>query len=258
MICFGISFTASVAGAVCGLGGGIVIKPFLDATGVVGIAQASLLSGCTVLAMSLISLCRRIHNGTATLDLGRTLPLSLGAIAGGFLGKSLFEQACLFYGDAWAGIMQNGLLMAMTLLTLGYLVYEDRIRGLHLTRAPACLAVGLLLGCVSSLLGIGGGPINLMVLGLFFGMGTRTAGLNSLFVIALSQASGLAQTCFSGSEGEIDLLLLLFMTAGGVLGGLTGGRLDRHLSEMQIETLLKVLMVAIAGLCAHNIYALIR
>ena len=47
-----VSFFASVVGAICGIGGGVLIKPLLDAFGVLSVASISSLSGCTVLSMS--------------------------------------------------------------------------------------------------------------------------------------------------------------------------------------------------------------
>lgn len=48
-----VSFLASVVGAVCGIGGGVIIKPVLDLFGLAGVSTISFLSGCTVLSMSL-------------------------------------------------------------------------------------------------------------------------------------------------------------------------------------------------------------
>ena len=46
---FLICFLASIIGAICGVGGGVIIKPVVDAFGLLTISQASFLSGCTVL-----------------------------------------------------------------------------------------------------------------------------------------------------------------------------------------------------------------
>ena len=40
-----VSFLASVAGAICGIGGGVLIKPILDTFGVLSVASISFLSG---------------------------------------------------------------------------------------------------------------------------------------------------------------------------------------------------------------------
>ena len=53
-----VSFGASIAGAICGIGGGVIIKPTLDAFGVLSVSTISFLSGCTVLAMTCYSVIR--------------------------------------------------------------------------------------------------------------------------------------------------------------------------------------------------------
>ena len=49
-ICCLVTFFACILGTICGMGGGIVIKPVLDATGVMSVAAITFLSGCTVVA----------------------------------------------------------------------------------------------------------------------------------------------------------------------------------------------------------------
>ena len=58
VIFLGVSFCASVVGAICGIGGGVLIKPLLDAFGVLSVASISFLSGCTVLSMSCYSVVK--------------------------------------------------------------------------------------------------------------------------------------------------------------------------------------------------------
>jgi uncharacterized membrane protein YfcA len=40
-----VSFCASVIGCICGIGGGVIIKPVLDATSGMGVSAISFLSG---------------------------------------------------------------------------------------------------------------------------------------------------------------------------------------------------------------------
>ena len=40
-----ISLAASIVGAICGIGGGVIIKPLLDVTGLATVATSSFLSG---------------------------------------------------------------------------------------------------------------------------------------------------------------------------------------------------------------------
>ena len=53
-----ISFLTSLVGAICGIGGGVIIKPTLDFLALADAATISFLSGCTVLAMSAYNVIR--------------------------------------------------------------------------------------------------------------------------------------------------------------------------------------------------------
>ena len=44
LLVFLICFFASVVGAICGIGGGVIIKPALDAFGIMGVSTISFLS----------------------------------------------------------------------------------------------------------------------------------------------------------------------------------------------------------------------
>ena len=55
---------------------------------------------------------------------------------------------------------------------------------------------------MSSFLGIGGGPINLVVLFYFFSMETKTAAQNSLYIILFSQITSLLTTLITHSVPE--------------------------------------------------------
>ncbi len=69
-----VSLVASTVGAVCGVGGGILIKPVLDAVSSIDVATVNFLSGATVLSMTAYSVARSIHAGSGSMDLSRDTP----------------------------------------------------------------------------------------------------------------------------------------------------------------------------------------
>ena len=87
MLFFAVSFGASVAGAVCGIGGGVLIKPLLDATGVLSVASVSFLSGCTVLAMSCYSVVKAKRSRDSLVDTKQGLRLRSALHWAGQRGK---------------------------------------------------------------------------------------------------------------------------------------------------------------------------
>ena len=77
-IFLGVSFFASVVGAICGIGGGVLIKPLLDAFGVLSVASISFLSGCTVLSMSCYSVIKAKKSKDSLVDMKIGTPLAIG------------------------------------------------------------------------------------------------------------------------------------------------------------------------------------
>ena len=250
---FVISFLASIAGAICGIGGGVIIKPLLDSFGLMDVKTISFLSGCTVLAMSTYSFVVSKVKKESLVDMRIGTPLAIGAAVGGVLGKSLFQALVQSFEQNYVGAMQAGCLLAVTLGTLVYTIYKAKIKTLHVTSLVVCLMVGLVLGVMSSFLGIGGGPINLVVLFFFFSMPTKTAAQNSLYIILFSQITSLINTLVTRTVPEFGFGLFVLMVGGGIFGGVAGRFVNRKLDAGMVNRLFIGLMVVIMGICVYNI-----
>jgi uncharacterized membrane protein YfcA len=145
--------------------------------------------------------------------------------------------------------------VALGIITLGTLLYtlnKSRIRTRTTSNKLLCLVIGLLLGIMSSFLGIGGGPINLVVLGWFFSMDTKTAAANSLYIILFSQAASLIATLVTRSVPEFGVLALVLMVAGGIGGGIVGRKLNKKMDNKAVDKLFMGLMVLIVAICVYN------
>ncbi len=88
---FLVSILASIAGAICGIGGGVIVKPTLDFFGWDEVALISFLSGCMVLSMSCYSVGRSFISGEKTVNPKTATPLAIGASVGGVVGKAIFD-----------------------------------------------------------------------------------------------------------------------------------------------------------------------
>lgn len=250
-----ISFGASIAGAICGIGGGVIIKPTLDAFGVLSVSAISFLSGCTVLAMTCYSVIKGKMSGESLVDMKTGTPLAIGAAIGGVVGKSMFQAvSSLFTDKDMVGAVQAACLLVITLGTLIYTIKKDRIHTHHVTNPVICVLIGLVLGILSSFLGIGGGPINLVVLFFFFSMDTKAAAQNSLYIILFSQITGLLNSLVTGTVPEFSIWLLVLMVIGGILGGMSGRVINKKIDEMVVDKLFLFLMVVIIGINIYNIY----
>ena len=92
IVFFLVSILSSLAGSICGIGGGVIIKPVLDATGIMSVSSISFLSGCTVLAMSVVSVYKNVRAKSAKLDVKIATALAVGAAVGGVIGKMMFQS----------------------------------------------------------------------------------------------------------------------------------------------------------------------
>ena len=116
------------------------------------------------------------------------------------MGKQLFSTiAGMFPNPNTVGVVQSICLAIITIGTFVYTLFKARIQGKHITNPEFCVIIGLVLGLMSSFLGIGGGPINLVVLFYFFSMETKTAAQNSLYIILFSQITSLLTTLITHS-----------------------------------------------------------
>lgn len=150
------------------------------------------------------------------VDFRTGTPLAIGAAVGGVVGKQLFSTiAGMFPNPNTVGVVQSICLAIITIGTFVYTLFKARIQGKHITNPAFCVIIGLVLGLMSSFLGIGGGPINLVVLFYFFSMETKTAAQNSLYIILFSQITSLLTTLITHSVPEFTLPALVLMIAGG-------------------------------------------
>ena len=255
LLCFLVSFLSSIVGAICGIGGGVIIKPVLDLMQMGSAATINFLSGCTVLSMSAYSVARLLRSGEKRVDTVTGTPLAIGAAVGGLVGKALFNllRAQFADGGAVSGV-QAAVLTAITVGTLIYTLVKERVTTRRCSGVVFCLSAGLLLGVMSSFLGIGGGPINLVVLGYLFSMDTKTAAANSLYIIVFSQFASLASTVLGGDIPAFAPLSLALMVAGGIGGGIVGRRANRKMDNRAVDRLFIALMSVIIFICIFNTY----
>lgn len=249
-----VSFLSSIVGAICGIGGGVVIKPVLDMLQLGAVSTINFLSGCTVLSMSLYSVGKSMIARDSKVALSTGTPLAIGAAIGGVAGKELFGIIKgLFANGEMVGGVQAVALGLITVGTLLYTVNKAKISTRQITSRLFCVVVGLMLGIMSSFLGIGGGPINLVVLGYLFSMDSKTAAANSLYIILFSQLASLIATLISGVP-EFRPMVLILMVAGGIGGGIVGRALNKKMDNRAVDKLFIALMVVIIGICIYNAF----
>lgn len=248
-----ICLIATTLGAISGIGGGVIIKPVLDALAPLSVSQISFLSGCSVLAMSVVSLLTSL-GGESKIDKVRTTPLALGSAVGGVVGKLLFDVIKRAAdNDGVVGTIQSVIMILLTFGVLFYVLNKSRIKTNSVNSIIVCLSIGLILGILSSFLGIGGGPINLAVLYFFFSMDTKTAALNSLYMIFFAQTASLLFTVCSASIPDTDLITLSVMIVSGIIGGFVGRKINKKMSSKSVDALFCFMLVAIISTSIYNL-----
>jgi len=250
LLIFIVCLISSAAGGICGIGGGVIIKPAVDALGVLSVSALSFLSGLAVLSMSCISVYKQRKRRLVDVKTGT--PLALGAALGGVAGKAVFDGIKAAFGEGQVGLIQSAALGVITVLTLLYMLFRGKIKTHRVINPLCCAGIGLLLGVMSAFLGIGGGPINLCVLYYFFSMDTKKAAANSLYVILFSQAASALSTVVQGKIPAFSWAMLLWMVMGGVLGGILGHKLNEKLSVKQVDRLFVSLLAVIICICIYN------
>ena len=248
-----LTFAATVVGAISGIGGGVIIKPAMDALVNYPIATISFLSGNTVLAMTAVSLLRSRKDAISVAPVVGT-PLALGGAVGGVFGKVLFSWIKDATGNnALIGLVQNSIMVVLTASVFIYVLRKARIHTLQVTNKGVAGSLGLVLGILSSFLGIGGGPINIMFLSYFFSMDSKHAALNSLYIIFFSQVANFLTNSIQGTFPEFNMLLLVSMMVTGIVGAMAGRSLTKRLANEQVDRLFMGVMLLIVLLSAFNV-----
>ena len=247
-----IVFLATLLGAVFGIGGGVIIKPALEAATGLTLSHINALSGLTVLCMAGVSLARYLKGG-ARPD-RKLIALSLGAVGGGFLGKYLFDLMRHALPETQAKVLQYALLILLLALAL----FKNKFKSFDIRNGLALLLSGLFMGTLSAFLGIGGGPINLLVIYAVLGLDAKRAAVYSVFVILCSQLSLAGMTVASGGYAGLDLRPLMVMLPAAVAGGLTGPALHKKWELKRFERYYSWLLWALIALNAYNIISIVR
>lgn len=258
MIYFFIALFSSIIGAICGIGGGVIIKPVLDFFQVGTVATISFLSSCTVLSMSLYSVSTSLMDKQKNIDLRTATPLAIGAVIGGLLGKSGFQLLSqAVSNNQLVGATQSLCLSIITLATLIYTINKDKIHTLTIQNPITSILIGLILGVFSSFLGIGGGPINLVVLFYFFSMDTKKAAACSLYIILFSQISSFLFSLATSSIPNFEPFSLFIMILGGIAGGIIGRFINKRISTHVVDKLFQILILIIIGISTYNFISFI-
>ena len=265
IIFFPVSLIASIIGSICGVGGGVFMKPTLDALNVLPVNTITFLSSCTVFSMACYNVVSSLsfkenNQDESFIDWSLTSWLAIGSALGGLLGTTIYSYIKnLSANPEVIGGYQAIALFIAVLLTLVYTMNREKVKGMKIKNPIILMILGFILGTTSSFVGIGGGPINLAVLYFFLSMPTKAAASNSLYIILISQSTSLMMNFISKTIPQEILsfdirlwIMMIGMILCGVCGGIIGKSVNKKISSHKVDKLFNILCVVIMGLCVFN------
>ena len=255
LIYFVTIFLSNTVGALSGMGGGVIIKPVLDFIGYHSLSSIAFYSSVAVFTMSISSTYKQYKNGVQ-VELKKAASISLGSLLGGVLGDHLLSFAL---STASHQTTIQAIQYIIMLLTLILVLLYNHFTSFHLSlrSLSAFLFIGILLGTLSTFLGIGGGPINVACLIFFFGMEIKSATVYSIITIFFSQLAKLISIAASTGFNSFDLSILWAIIPAALLGGYFGGLLSKKLTDQRVTKLYNGVVSLVILLNLYNLYAVL-
>lgn len=252
---------AGTLGALLGLGGGIILVPFL--TLVVGLPmhQAIATSITAVIATSTAGAAMNIQRHTVNIKLGMALETFTvaGAIAGGLTATILsgaalakFFSVLLVIVALFMGLrnrLRSGTPLAGQRGISGSYVDEATGKTVEYTaqRLPAVMAVSFLAGNISGLLGVGGGIFKVPAMNILSRVPLKAATATSNFMIGVTAA---ASAFIYFAHGYINP----GVTSAAILGVLAGSFLGVWLGRKIRTGVLAWIFVGVLLFVAFELY----
>ena len=254
LVYFLVIVLANTVGAISGMGGGVIIKPVLDFIAADPVDAVSFYSSVSVFVMSITSTIRQVRGG-ASVSWSFVLWIAGGSVLGGFLGNHTFD---FFLNSFSNGTVVKLLQIVLTILTLLFALFYNHFNfgKFYLTGKMWYLICGLILGFLASLLGIGGGPINVALLTLMFGIPIKEATVYSICTIFFSQLAKLATIALTTGFTLYDLSILFYVIPAAIIGGLLGAKVSRLISSKQVSKIFEAVILIVLLINLYNGFCL--
>ena len=249
---FLVIIVANTLGAVSGMGGGVITKPILDFIGYHPVVSVSFYSTVAVFTMSIAATVRQIKSGP-TFKWKMILWISASAILGGVLGNIVFEQLLNRLSDD-SLVTEIQIVITVISLAFAFLYMKFNWKSRHLNHAFYYVICGFSLGFLASLLGIGGGPINVALMMLMFGIDIKEATVYSICTIFFSQFAKLVTISFSSGFAEHDLSILFFIIPAAILGGTMGAKLNQKMPPERVKLIFQFVIALVIGINIFNFF----
>jgi uncharacterized protein len=179
----------------------------------------------------------------------------LAMLVGGVLAAWMGAKALIAIPKARVRAMMAVLLIGLAVLLILETVFAG-VTGLVLPqdqtlRAAAALGAGLLVGAVSSLLGVAGGELIIPLLIFVFGADIKTAGTASVLISTPTVLAGITRHWLTGHYRSRTLLTFLVLPMS--LGSASGAVVGSYLAGFTPTYELKILLAAILAVSAYKL-----
>jgi uncharacterized protein len=231
-----LGFAAGVIGSMIGLGGGFLIVPVLTFFGFSPTLAASdsLFAAFSNSVASTISYAKQKR---IVYSLG--VKLALLSIPGTILGAYISEAVSppLFK-----------ILFAGVLVGSGIYIYMRRkmeSKEYNLSKQIIIFVIGasFFAGIISSLFGIGGGVVFVPLMIIIMGLSMKLAAPTSQFILMFASASGMIIHSLLGHPNYYEAA---FLSTGSFIGGMTGSRLSKHITERNLRIFVIIILALTA------------
>src|SRR5438132_4222350 len=272
LVIFLVSIIAGFIGALFGLGGGVLIIPFLTLVEGVPVPLAVGASIVSVVATSSSSAARYVQDHLTNLRLGMFLEIGTvaGAITGAFV--AVFLPASVLFVLFGLILLYATIIMVRArgidfpgdvkpdttsrILSLGG-QYKDhslnRVVKYEVTRTPLTVFIGYFAGIVSGLLGVGGGIINVPTMNLVSKVPVKVASATNHFMIAATTAGSASVYLL---RGDVHPLLAAPLIIGIAGGALLGTRVLKVTPPTRVKVAFGILLAAISLLMILKVFNL--
>lgn len=245
----GFGAAVGVLGGLIGLGGAEFRLPLLVGFFSTPLRRAIGLNLAMSLFTVLAALGGRLVAGSASPLAPSHVIVALmgGGVAGAYLGASWLIGASS--RALWRGV--RGLLAMIGLLLLVEAFVPWRAVGLvtsPIAQSAAGVLGGVLIGIVSSLLGVAGGELIIPTLVLGFGVDIKAAGTASLMISVPTVLMGLWRQASSGLRptGAELTGLVLPMSVGSIVGAIVGALLVGFVPGSSLKLVLGLVLIVSA------------
>lgn len=234
-----IAFLVAVLFSMLGLGGAIIYTPLFFWLGIplpAAIPMALLLNAITTASASMTYLKQRMVDKRVAFPVIFTS--IVGAFTGSYIAPSVDNEAII--------LLLSLILFLASIRILFFNSLTFSIGMIDRKRIAIGAGAGLLIGIVSSLVGIGGGTFVVPLL-LILGFRTRNAVATSAFIITFMSLSGFLGHLNFGQQ-QLDIRLLFYAGAAAFTGAQAGSRvIFRRISPRTIERMFAVVLLFMAG-----------